>query len=63
MQKHYRIWYRIAIVCWLFIMSTINILNLNMPYTSSFDSVERAVIILLVGIFSLYCINYYFDEI
>jgi len=63
MQKHYRVWYRIAIVCWLFIISTISILNLTMSYTSMFDSIERAVVILLVGIFSLYSINYYFDKL
>ena len=63
MQKHYRVWYRIAIVCWLFIMSEINILDLAMPHTSTFDSIERAVVILLVGIFSLYSINYYFDDL
>lgn len=62
MQKHYRVWYRIAIACWLLIMSTVNILNLILPHTSTFDLVERAVVILLVGIFSLYSINYYFDE-
>lgn len=63
MQKHYHVWYRIAIVCWLLVMCTINILNLSMSHTSMFDSIERAVIILLVGIFSLYSINYYFDEL
>lgn len=63
MQKHYRVWYRIAIVCWLFIMSTINILNFAMPHTSMFDSIEGAVVILLVGVFSLYSINYYFGDL
>ena len=63
MQKHFRVWYRIAIVCWLFIMCTINVLNLTMSHASTFDFVERAVVIMLVGIFSLYSISYYFDEL
>lgn len=62
MQKHYHVWYRIAIACWLFIMSTIYCLNLAIYHVSTIDSIERTVVIVLVGAFSLYGINYYFDE-
>jgi hypothetical protein len=63
MQKHYRVWYRVAVVCWLLIIGTINILNLAMLHAFTFEAIEKDGVILLVGIFSLYCINYYFDNL
>ena len=63
MQKRYRLWYCIAIGVWLLIIGTINILNITMPLTFTFDVFERDAVILLVGVFSLYSINYYFDNL